>query len=82
MLFNLTRTITDLVMLVTHLTVEEITDEQRIALIDQFIHLQCCSTSIRFTAALHTRWPCGRCHSHHQVGRARRLPNHLGDSCV
>jgi hypothetical protein len=40
MLLNLLRTITDLVVLITRLTVEELTDQQRVALIDQFTHLQ------------------------------------------
>jgi len=37
---NLLRTITDLVVLVTRLTVEELTDEQRVALVGQFMRLQ------------------------------------------
>jgi hypothetical protein len=40
MLLNILRAITDLTVLVTRLTVEELTDEQRMALIDQFIRLQ------------------------------------------
>ena len=40
MLLSILRTITDFTVLVTRLTVEEITDEQRMVLIDQFIHVQ------------------------------------------
>ncbi len=40
MLLNILSTITDFVVLVTRLTTEELSDEQRIALIDQFIHPQ------------------------------------------
>jgi hypothetical protein len=40
MLLNLLHTITDLVVLVTRLRVEDLADEQRMALIDKFILLQ------------------------------------------
>jgi len=40
MLLSILRTITDFTVLVTRLIVEELTDEQRMALIDQFIRLQ------------------------------------------
>ena len=40
MLFDILQTITDFVVLLTRLTTEELADEQRMALIDQFIHLQ------------------------------------------
>ena len=40
MLLSILRTINDFTVLVTRLTVEELTDEQRMALIDQFIHIQ------------------------------------------
>jgi len=40
MLLNLLHTITDLVVLVTRLRVEDLADEQRMALIDQSILLQ------------------------------------------
>ena len=40
MLFDLLQTITNFVVLLTRLTTEELADEQRMALIDQFIHLQ------------------------------------------
>jgi len=39
MLLNLLHTITDFVVLVTRLTIEELTDEQRMVLIDQYINL-------------------------------------------
>ena len=40
MLFDILQTITDFVVLLTRLTTEDLADEQRMALIDQFIHLQ------------------------------------------
>jgi hypothetical protein len=40
MLLSILRTITDFTVLVTRLIVEELTDEQRMALIDRFIRLQ------------------------------------------
>jgi hypothetical protein len=40
MLLNLLRAITDFVVLVTRLTIEDLAGEQRTALIDQFIRLQ------------------------------------------
>ena len=39
MLLNILHTIADLAVLVTRLTVEELTNEQRMALIDKSIHL-------------------------------------------
>jgi hypothetical protein len=48
MLLNLLRTITDLVVLITRLTVEELTDQQRVALIDQFTHLQGLEAAFHF----------------------------------
>ena len=40
MLFDILQTITDFVVLLTRLTTEDLADEQRMALIGQFIHLQ------------------------------------------
>jgi hypothetical protein len=40
MLFDILQTITDFVVLLTRLTAEDLADEQRVALIDQFIHIQ------------------------------------------
>ena len=40
MFLNMVHTITDFIVLVTRLATEELTDEQRMVLIDQFIHLQ------------------------------------------
>ena len=40
MLLNLLRAITDFVVIVTRLTTEELSDEQRMVLIDQFIRLK------------------------------------------
>ena len=48
MLLNLLHTITDLVALITRLTTEELADEQRMALIDQFIHLQVLDVTFQF----------------------------------
>jgi hypothetical protein len=48
MLLDLLRTFTDFTVLVTRLTVEELTDEQRMALIDQFIHIQGLDTVFDF----------------------------------
>ena len=40
MLLDISHTIIDFVVLVTRLTIEELSDEQRMVLIDQFTHLQ------------------------------------------
>jgi hypothetical protein len=48
MLLSILRTITDFTVLVTRLTVKELTDEQRMALIDQFIHIQGLDTVFDF----------------------------------
>jgi flagellar biosynthesis protein FliR len=40
MLFDILQTIADFVVLLTRLTTEDLADEQRMALIGQFIHLQ------------------------------------------
>ena len=53
MLLDLLRAVTDFIVLVTRLTTEELTDEQRMALIDQFIQLDgleaaCQSSSCAF----------------------------------
>ena len=48
MLLNLLHAITDLVVLVTRLRVEDLADEQRMALIDQSILLQGVGTAFEF----------------------------------
>ena len=48
MLLNLLHTITDLVVLVTRLRVEDLADEQRMALIDQSILLQGLGAAFEF----------------------------------
>ncbi len=48
MLLDISHTIIDFVMLVTRLTTEELSDEQRIALIDQFIHSQGLDSAFQF----------------------------------
>ena len=48
MLFDILQTITDFVVLLTRLTTEELADEQRMALIDQFIHLQGLGAAFQF----------------------------------
>jgi hypothetical protein len=48
MLLNLLQTITDFVVLVTRLTIEELTDEQRMVLIDQFINLRGVDAAFQF----------------------------------
>ena len=48
MLLNLLHTITDLVVLVTRLRVEDLADEQRMALIDQSILLQGLEAAFEF----------------------------------
>jgi len=48
MLFDILQTITDFVVLLTRLTTEDLADEQRMALIDQFIHLQGLEASFQF----------------------------------
>jgi hypothetical protein len=48
MLLNILSTITDFVALVTRLIVEELTNEQRMALIDQSIHLQGLEAAFEF----------------------------------
>jgi len=40
MLLSILRTVIDFTVLVIRLTIEELSDEQRMVLIDQFIHLQ------------------------------------------
>jgi len=48
MLLDLLRTITDFISLATRLITEELTDEQRMALIDQFIQLEGLKASFQF----------------------------------
>src|SRR5262249_6441456 len=48
MLFDILQTITDFVVLLTRLTIEELTDEQRMALIDQYIHLEGLEAAFQF----------------------------------
>ena len=48
MLFDILQTITDFIVLLTRLTIEDLADEQRMALIDQFIHLQGLETAFQF----------------------------------
>jgi hypothetical protein len=48
MLFDILHTITDLVVLVARLTTEDLSDEQRMALIDQLIHLQELEAAFQF----------------------------------
>ena len=48
MLLKLLRAITDFAVLVARLTTEEFADEQRIALIDQFIRLQGVDAAFQF----------------------------------
>jgi len=48
MLLDISHTIIDFVVLVTRLTTEELSDEQRIALIDQFIHPQGLDAAFQF----------------------------------
>ena len=48
MLLNLLHTITDFVVLVTRLATEELSDEQRMVLIDQFIPLQGIDAAFQF----------------------------------
>jgi hypothetical protein len=48
MLLSILQTITDFVVFVTHLTTEELADEQRRALIGQFIHLQGLDAAVEF----------------------------------
>ena len=48
MLLSILRTITDFTVLVTRLIVEELTDEQRMALIDQFIRFHGLNTVFDF----------------------------------
>jgi hypothetical protein len=48
MLFDISRLITDFAVLVARLTVEGLTDEQRTALIGQFIHLQGLDAAFEF----------------------------------
>jgi hypothetical protein len=48
MVLNLLRAITDFVVLVTRLTIEELADEQRMALIDQYVHLQRLDAAFEF----------------------------------
>jgi hypothetical protein len=48
MVLNLLYAITDFVVLVTRLTTEELADEQRLALIDQYVHLQRLDAAFEF----------------------------------
>jgi len=48
MFLNMVHTITDFIVLVTRLATEELTDEQRMVLIDQFIHLQRLDAAFEF----------------------------------
>jgi hypothetical protein len=48
MLLDLLRAITDFIVLVTRLTTEELADEQRMALIDQFIQLDGLKAACQF----------------------------------
>ena len=48
MVLNLLHTITDFVVLVTRLTTEELADEQRMSLIDQYVHLQGLDAAFEF----------------------------------
>jgi hypothetical protein len=48
MLFYILHTTIDFVVLVTRLTTEELDDERRMALIDQFIHLQGLEAAFQF----------------------------------
>ena len=48
MLLNLMHTVADFVVLVTRLTTEELVDEQRMVLIDEFIRLQGLDAAFQF----------------------------------
>jgi hypothetical protein len=48
MLLDISKTIIDFVVLVTHLTTEELAEEQRMALIDQFIRIQGLDSAFQF----------------------------------
>jgi len=48
MLLNLLRTITNLAVLLTRLTTEELADEQRMVLIDEFTRLQGLEAALQF----------------------------------
>ena len=48
MLLNLLRAITDLAVLLTRLTTEELADEQRMVLIDEFTRLQGLDAAFQF----------------------------------
>ena len=48
MLLNILNTIADFSVLVTRITTEELSDEQRMVLIDQFIHLQGLDAACQF----------------------------------
>ena len=48
MLLDISHAIADFVVLVTRLTTEELSDEQRMVLIDQFIHLQGFDAAFQF----------------------------------
>jgi hypothetical protein len=48
MLLNILHTITDFVVFVTRLTTEELADEQRTDLIDQFIRVQGLDAAVEF----------------------------------
>jgi hypothetical protein len=48
MLFDILQTVTDFVVLLTRLTTEDLSDEQRMTLINQLIHLQGLETAFQF----------------------------------
>jgi hypothetical protein len=48
MLFDILQTITDFVVLLTRLTTEDLADEQRMALIDQYLHIQGLEAAFEF----------------------------------
>jgi hypothetical protein len=48
MLLDISHAIVDFVVLVTRLTTEELSDEQRMVLIDQFTHLQGLDAAFQF----------------------------------
>jgi hypothetical protein len=48
MFLNIIHTTADFIVLVTRLATEELTDEQRIVLIDQFIHIQGVDVAFEF----------------------------------
>ena len=48
MFLNMFHTITDFIVLLTRLTTEELADDQRMVLIDQFIHFQGLDAAFEF----------------------------------